>query len=1103
MNQIEKQIFDIIQNSPSGIKAKDIASKLNLSKSAVNGVLYGKLKKYCYQNSSYRWFSRKPNKTEEKSPNNQVIPDKTLNDICRYYLNCLSLETNSGISEFLTSNFSLKYAELSAISLENQTPELAQLIKKVSSDKGLVAHIGYPSMIQKKFSTKTNQFFYKIAPIFLFSLEFEAGSIQINPIPRVNMEAIKQYSSKNVNDSIYDLISLESELGLSEAEAEIELDDLVARLQEIRQWEYKENLDPNNISVTPSISTFTEEGIYNRAVFVVSEKSPYTVGLESELLALSHLTKKDYIGTALYDWLHPDEKRPNIDNSQQNPLLEVLPTNIEQEYAIQAGLYNNLTIVTGPPGTGKSQVVTNLLANIAWNHKNALFTSKNNKAVDVVETRINALGKRPIMFRIGGEHAAQNLATAITNLLSFDSSANDEAEYSRYKEMYENCIRFYNTFLQEKERTLALRNQVDHLEQKFCEIRDQWYSYFHAIDTTSVNNFDIKKITFLEKYNKWSSLKKSFVGKILWFALGKKKTDRLNASLTELNLELEKYNFSPFSSITEILDKKSFEDIKIRLEGITYALNTITEYKSALQELSKSTPLEIIDKKISELKTNLSEIAIKLWQKWLLASHLDIDSSCRKSMAAYVTSIQFLNDTNISQFPALNRTFKQLQQKMAGLFPCWAVTSLSAKGRVPFQPGIFDLVVIDEASQCDIASVIPMLFRAKRAVIIGDPKQLSHISTISKKQDLNLLQKYNIDLTWSYTANSLYSLANSLIEAQDIIHLRDHHRSYADIIEFSNNQFYDGKLRIATNYAKLKAPQNIKMGIRWVDVVGKTIRPSSGGAYNEIEAQKIINEIKHLVLANNYLGTVGIVTPFRKQADRIKELIEHDTELNKYLLTNNDFLVDTVHKFQGDERDIIFFSPVISEGTAQGALNFLNNTGNLFNVAITRAKSVLVVVGDQNYCLHCGVPYMENFVSYSIKQEKISSNIIQEYGEINLERGYPKVSNPEQVSEWEKILYTALFDQGIKTIPQYAVDKYRLDLAIISKNNKLDIEVDGEMYHKDWNGELSYRDRLRNQRLYELGWDIKRFWVYEIRDNLPECVKQIKLWVEKYQNQSD
>lgn len=1101
MNQIEKQIFDIIQNSPLGIKAKDIAFKLNLPKSTVNNLLHGKLKKYCNQDSSYRWFSRHSNNSVANNFKNQVVPDKALNDICRYYLNCLSLETNSGISEFLTSNFSLKYAELPDISLENQTPEVAGLIQKVSGDHALVAHIGYPALIQKKFSTKTNQFFYKIAPVFLFSLEIQAGAIQINPVPRVNMEIIKQYSSKNINDSIYDLISLENELGLNEAEAEIEIDELVARLQEIRQWEYKERLDPNNISISPSVSTFTEEGIYNRAIFVVSDKSPYTVGLESELLALSKLTEEDYVGTALYDWLHPDEKQPDIENPQQKPLLEVLPTNIEQEYAIQAGLYNNLTIVTGPPGTGKSQVVTNLLANIAWNHKNALFTSKNNKAVDVVETRINALGKRPIMFRIGGEHAEYRLAEGITNLLSFDSRANDDtAEYDRYKEMYESCIHAYNVLLQEKEKTLALRNQVDRLEQKFCEIREKWSSYFRTINTINASDFDIKQTNFLEKYNKWSCFKKSLIGKILWFALGKKKTDHLNKTVSELNLELEKYNFPPLSHITEILDEKVICNLENRLHAIAYALNTVAAYKSALQELSSSTPFEIIDKKISELKTNLSDIAIKLWQKWLLASHLNIDSACRRSMAAYVTSIQFLNDANISQFPALNRTFKQLQQKMAGLFPCWAVTSLSAKGRVPFQPGIFDLVVIDEASQCDIASVIPMLFRAKRAVIIGDPKQLSHISTISKKQDLNLLQRYNIDLPWSYTANSLYSLANSLTKSQDIIHLRDHHRSYADIIEFSNNQFYDGKLRIATNYDKLKYPKNIKMGIRWVNVVGKTIRPSSGGAYNEGEAQKIVNEIKHLVVDNNYLGTVGVVTPFRKQADRIKELIESNSELNKYLSTNNDFLVDTVHKFQGDEKDIIFFSPVISEGTSQGAISFLNNTGNLFNVAITRAKSVLVVVGDQNYCLHCGVPYMENFVSYAIKQEKISSNTTQDNNETNLERTYPKVSNPEQVSEWEKILYTALFEHGIRTFPQYATDKYKLDLAIITKNHKLDIEVDGEMYHKDWNGELSYRDRLRNQRLYELGWDVKRFWVYEIRDNLSECVKQVKQWVEKHQD---
>lgn len=86
---------------------------------------------------------------------------------------------------------------------------------------------------------------------------------------------------------------------------------------------------------------------------------------------------------------------------------------------------------------------------------------------------------------------------------------------------------------------------------------------------------------------------------------------------------------------------------------------------------------------------------------------------------------------------------------------------------------------------------------------------------------------------------------------------------------------------------------------------------------------------------------------------------------------------------------------------------------------------------------------------------------------------YPDVQNIEQVSEWEKYLYTKLFDAGIITTPQYPVDKYKLDLAIIvNDKKKLDIEVDGEMYHRNWTGELCYRDQLRNQRLFELGWDV-------------------------------
>lgn len=299
-----------------------------------------------------------------------------------------------------------------------------------------------------------------------------------------------------------------------------------------------------------------------------------------------------------------------------------------------------------------------------------------------------------------------------------------------------------------------------------------------------------------------------------------------------------------------------------------------------------------------------------------------------------------------------------------------------------------------------------------------------------------------------------------------------------------------------TNYDKLNCPNDLNAGIRWINIIGETVRPSSGGAYNDAETENIVKELKRLAVYNSYNGTIGVVTPFRAQAERIHKAILADTEL-KNALAKNDFLVDTVHKFQGDERDLIFFSPVISHGTEQGALSFLKNTGNLFNVAVTRARAVLIVVGDLDYCAECGVPYMEHFVSHVNNINTKDSRIRCRQKNYPSDRNYPKVSNPEQVSDRERHFYSALFDAGIKTLPQYPVDKYTLDLAIIDGSRMLDIEVDGEMYHKDWNGELSYRDQLRNQRLFELGWDVKRFWVYQIRDDLDTCIKEISAWCNK------
>lgn len=146
----------------------------------------------------------------------------------------------------------------------------------------------------------------------------------------------------------------------------------------------------------------------------------------------------------------------------------------------------------------------------------------------------------------------------------------------------------------------------------------------------------------------------------------------------------------------------------------------------------------------------------------------------------------------------------------------------------------------------------------------------------------------------------------------------------------------------------------------------------------------------------------------------INKALEYDSELRNHLELHNKILIDTVHKFQGDERDVIVFSPVVSDGTKSQSLMFLKSTGNLFNVAITRARALLVTVGDKNYCKTCGVSYLEHFAEYTCGKDA-----------------------PVESSEWEHVLQNALSDAGIPVTAQYHVDKYYLDLALFYKGKKL------------------------------------------------------------------
>ena len=379
------------------------------------------------------------------------------------------------------------------------------------------------------------------------------------------------------------------------------------------------------------------------------------------------------------------------------------------------------------------------------------------------------------------------------------------------------------------------------------------------------------------------------------------------------------------------------------------------------------------------------------------------------------------------------------------------------------------MLVIDEASQCDIASALPLFYRAKQVVIIGDPKQLKHISLLRETEDKKVASEnkiFELYLDYAYSKNSLYDIAERIIKSKNKspILLNQHYRSYRDIINFSNEYFYDKKLNIMTDESKLMPDSFHPRGIKWVDVRGKTSQTKS--PYNKDEAIETIKILKSFKKSNLKKISFGIVTLFRAHMELIADMINKTKELK-----NMDITVGTTHRFQGDEKDIIIFSPAISQGVKQTTLNWIHTTTQLLNVAITRARSVLFIVADKKKCYDTG-GLLKSLVEYTDSKKQLDINFY---------------------SPFEEELFKKLTIARIKLLPQYETKirgkkPYRLDFALFINDSKYDIEVDGDKAHS----QKIESDILRDIHLRIDGWKVRRFQANKIHNNIDKVVEEIK-----------
>jgi AAA domain len=277
---------------------------------------------------------------------------------------------------------------------------------------------------------------------------------------------------------------------------------------------------------------------------------------------------------------------------------------------------------------------------------------------------------------------------------------------------------------------------------------------------------------------------------------------------------------------------------------------------------------------------------------------------------------------------------------LTDVFPCWIMRPEDACRIFPLREGIFDVVIFDEASQCNPDQALPLFARARKVVVFGDERQLSNedlrrsLSSAANKALLRAAELEPLDRAglFDQTRNSLLDLTSQ--RGQAAVLLNEHFRCRPEIAAFSNERFYGGVLRVIRDRAD-------DHGLGPALVIRQVLNPLSGGAskVNHAEARAVVDELAARLRDPRYAEmTFGVLSLFREQIEHIQGIVER--EIDRELLDHHRIICSTVDGFQGDERDVILYSWRFAQGSSPAIFAFTGGEGGQqrVNVALTRAR---------------------------------------------------------------------------------------------------------------------------------------------------------------------
>lgn len=546
----------------------------------------------------------------------------------------------------------------------------------------------------------------------------------------------------------------------------------------------------------------------------------------------------------------------------------------------------------------------------------------------------------------------------------------------------------------------------------------------------------------------------------------------ISAKWAELTAELRRIN-NLQSSIAQIVDATS----KIEAAGATKLANrlrtvpvnadgedqvlpanwknawTWSRIKSHIEKIEARDELVKLAESRRGLEANLARLYKEMVAKqaWL-STKKTATAKVLQALSGYSTAIRKIGQGTGPNAHRYRRDARVAMIEAADAVPCWIMSHSKVSESMPADIGVFDLVIVDEASQSDLWA-LPAIVRGKKILVVGDDKQVSpdggFISS-GKIDDLKSRflseQPYGVEMT---PEKSLYDLASRVFAAQQVM-LREHFRCVPPIIAYSNKNYYQGSiqpLRIPKASERLDPPL--------IDIyVEGGFRDKRDT--NILEAEAICDEIEKILnnpeMSNRTLGVVSLLG--FDQAKLVDQMVRSRFPAGELL--HRHFDCGDARTFQGSERDIMFLSMVVDSQSSR-ALSGVSYEQR-FNVAASRARDRMYLV--------------RSVKGSDLSEKDLRLTLLEHFDKpfvIDKEATQGLISLCE--SGFEREVFTMLTDKGYRVIPQVKSGAYRIDMVVEGfGDSRLAIELDGDEYH----GPDKWQADMNRQRVLErAGWT---FW---------------------------